>query len=96
VKRAGIRSFSTAQIAALAKEGKTVLTVSRTQRRDERIHLEAKADVMPVTDMLSSACGTSNLVLFHTDLSESFLLIPAFSKPPAVFSGICSTSPNLS
>lgn len=69
VERAGIRSFSAAQIAELAREGKTVLIVSRGERTSAgEIKLAAKAEVIAQTDLLAMARGTSNLLLFHTDL----------------------------
>jgi homoserine dehydrogenase len=68
VEREGIRSFSAERIAGLAREGKTVLIVSRAERTGGGVRMEAKAEVMPLTDLLATARGTSNLLLFHTDL----------------------------
>ena len=68
VERAGIRGFSTEQIAELARAGKTVLIVSRASKKGDGLKLEAKAEILPRTDLLASAQGTSNLLLFHTDL----------------------------
>lgn len=68
VERAGIRSFSADRIAALAREGKTVLIVSRGEKTAQGVRLQARAEVLPLTDLLATARGTSNLLLFHTDL----------------------------
>jgi len=68
VERTGIGDFSPEYIAAMASEGKTVLLVSRGERIGQRVRLQAKAEVLPVTHLLASARGTSNFVLFHTDL----------------------------
>jgi homoserine dehydrogenase len=68
VERAGIRTFSTEQIVQLAREGKTVLIVSRGERTRGGLRLQAKAEVIPLTDLLATAQGTSNILLFHTDL----------------------------
>jgi homoserine dehydrogenase len=68
VERTGLRGFSTARIVELAAEGKTVLIVSRGRRTGSGVKLEAKAEVVPLTDLLATAQGTSNLLLFHTDL----------------------------
>jgi homoserine dehydrogenase len=68
VERAGLRSYSSERIVELAREGKTVLIVSRGQRAESGVRLEAKAEVIALTDLLASAQGTSNLLLFHTDL----------------------------
>jgi len=68
VERAGLRGFSTERILELTREGKTVLIVSRGKRTESGVRLEAKAEVLPLTDLLATAQGTSNLLLFHTDL----------------------------
>ncbi len=68
VERAGVRGFSTKHIGELAREGKTVLIVSRGTQTEGGVKLAAKAEVIPLTDLLATAQGTSNLLLFHTDL----------------------------
>ena len=68
VERVGIRGYSTNEIVELAREGKTVLIVSRGERTNTGVRLTAKAEVMPMTDLLATATGTSNMLLFHTDL----------------------------
>jgi len=68
VERVGLRSFPAERIVELAREGKTVLIVSRAERTAEGVRLEAKAEVVPQTDLLAIARGTSNLLLLHTDL----------------------------
>ena len=68
VERSGIRSFSTRRVVELAGEGKTVLIVSRGKRTDGRVRLKAGAEVVPLTDLMATARGTSNLLLIETDL----------------------------
>ncbi len=68
VERAGLRSFSAERIVELAREGKTVLIVSRAEQTRNGVRLAARAEVVPETDLLAMARGTSNLLLFHTDL----------------------------
>jgi len=68
VERTGLRGFSTKRIVELAGEGKTVSIVSRGKRIGSGVRLEAKAEVLPQTDLLATAQGTSNVLLFHTDL----------------------------
>jgi len=68
VERSGIRSFSTRRVVELAGEGKTVLIVSRGKRTDGRVRLKASAEVVPLTDLMATARGTSNLLLIETDL----------------------------
>jgi homoserine dehydrogenase len=68
VERIGIRSFSTQRIVELAREGKTVLIVSRGKRTDGKVRLKVSAEVIPLTDLLAAVTGTSNLLLIETDL----------------------------
>jgi homoserine dehydrogenase len=81
VERAGLRDFSTERIVELASEGKTVLLVSRGEQTASGVKLEAKAETMPLTDLLATAQGTSNLLLFHTDLMGT---LGALSISPGV------------
>ena len=69
VRRFGLGDLTTEKAVELAKERKTVMLVSRGQRRDDgSVDLEVKPEVLNDTDMLASAKGSSNLLLLHTDL----------------------------
>jgi homoserine dehydrogenase len=68
VEREGIRGISTADVMALAAEHKTVILVSRGERDGDRIRLTVKPEILPQSDLLATATGTSNVLLFHTDL----------------------------
>ncbi len=68
VEREGIRSFQTQQIVDLARDGKTVVLMSRGERDGEKVRLRVRPEVLPATDMLATARGTSNVLLLHTDL----------------------------
>ncbi|MGA7410167.1 MAG: hypothetical protein WBW33_06755 [Bryobacteraceae bacterium] len=69
VVRKGIGDLTTEEAFRLASEGKTVMLVSRAQRSDDgSVSLRVSPEVLLRTDMLATIQGTSNLLLFHTDL----------------------------
>jgi homoserine dehydrogenase len=68
VETKGIGRLTTARVCELAAEGKTVRLVSRAKRTASGVRLRVRAEVLADTDLLASARGTSNLLLFHTDL----------------------------
>ncbi len=69
VERKGIGDLTTQEAVRLAGEGKTVMLVSRAERLDEAsVSLRVSPEVMRMTNILASIQGTSNLLLFHTDL----------------------------
>ncbi len=68
VETKGIGRLTTARVRELAAEGKTVRLVSRAKRTASGVRLRVRAEVLAETDLLASARGTSNLLLFHTDL----------------------------
>ncbi len=68
VDRRGIQGFTTEQIVSYAKEGKTVMLVSRGERAGSAVRLLVSPEVLEQTNLLATAQGTSNLLLLHTDL----------------------------
>ncbi len=64
----GIGRLSTQRVQALAARGKTIRVVSRARKNREGVRLRVRAEVLDVTDLLAAVPGTSNLLLFHTDL----------------------------
>jgi len=69
VARRGIGDLTREEAVGLASEGKTVMLVSRAERRDDgAVSLRVSPEVLSKTDMLATIQGTSNLLLFHTDL----------------------------
>ncbi|MCE5308979.1 MAG: homoserine dehydrogenase [Acidobacteriales bacterium] len=68
VETKGIGRLTTARVCELAAEGKTVRLVSRAKRTPSGVRLRVRAEMLDETDLLASAHGTSNLLLFHTDL----------------------------
>lgn len=69
VSRTSIGALTTEQAVQLAGERKTVVLVSRAERRDDgAVSLRVAPEVVLETDMLAAMPGTSNLLLLHTDL----------------------------
>jgi homoserine dehydrogenase len=69
VNRSGLRDLTTAQAVAYGEAGRSVLLVSRgTRNRDGSVELSVRPEVVPADDLLATAKGTSNILLFHTDL----------------------------
>jgi len=68
VDRRGIGRLTPERVRKLADDRKTVCLVSRAKRTAAGIRLRVRAEVLDETDILASVHGTSNLLLFHTDL----------------------------
>jgi homoserine dehydrogenase len=68
VERRGLADFTTNEVLDLAKSGQTVMLVSRGERAGETVRLSVRPEVVSQTDILATAKGSSNLLLFHTDL----------------------------
>jgi homoserine dehydrogenase len=69
VARSGLRDFTTEDAVEYARTGQSVLLVSRAKRsEDGSLELSVKPEVIPETDLLATAKGSSNLLLFQTDL----------------------------
>ena len=64
----GIGRLSPEKLMELAARRKTVRLVSRARRTPGGVRLRVRAEVLDETDILASLQGTSNLLLFHTDL----------------------------
>jgi homoserine dehydrogenase len=60
------------RVQEIAREGKTVRLVSRARRAGAGVSLRVRAEVLDRRDLLASVTGTSNLILFHTDLMGTF------------------------
>jgi homoserine dehydrogenase len=64
----GIGRLTPERVAELAAKGKTVRVVSRAKRTANGVRLRVRAEVLEESDILAAVHGTSNLLLFHTDL----------------------------
>jgi homoserine dehydrogenase len=81
VSTRGITKLTPERVQEMAREGKTVRLVSRGSRTTSGVRLRVRAVVLDRTDVLACTPGTSNLILFHTDLMGTFGTI---SLDPAV------------
>jgi len=68
VDRRGLGELTTNEAIQLARSGQTMMLVSRGERVDGAVRLQVRLEILSATDILASARGTSNLLLFHTDL----------------------------
>ncbi|MCS7315155.1 MAG: hypothetical protein RMI94_07330 [Bryobacterales bacterium] len=77
----GIGRLTPERLAELARKGKTVRLISRAKRTGRGVSLRVRPEVLPVTDPLATARGTSNLLLLRTDLAGT---IGVLSLSPGV------------
>ncbi|MEO8596082.1 MAG: homoserine dehydrogenase [Candidatus Solibacter sp.] len=68
----GITRLTPERMAEFNAAGKTVRLVSRARRTSGGISLRVRAEVLDRSDLLACTPGTSNLLLFHTDLMGTF------------------------
>lgn len=68
----GITRLTPKRIHEIALQGKTVRLVSRGRRTSSGVSLRVRAEVLNRDDLLAATPGTSNLILFHTDLMGTF------------------------
>jgi len=72
VSTRGISRLSAERVAEIAAQGKTVRLVSRGRATKSGINLRVRAEVLDRSDLLAATPGTTNLILFHTDLMGTF------------------------
>ena len=72
VSTRGIARLTPERVAEIARRGKTVRLISRARRTGGRVSLRVRAEVLDRCDILAATPGTSNLILFHTDLMGTF------------------------
>jgi homoserine dehydrogenase len=72
VSTRGIGKLTPERVQKMAREGRTVRLVSRASRTASGVSLRVRAVVLDRTDLLACTPGTSNLILFHTDLMGTF------------------------
>lgn len=72
VSARGIARLTPERVMEIAREGKTVRLVSRGRRGPGGLSLRVRAEVLDRGDLLANTPGTSNLILFHTDLMGTF------------------------
>jgi homoserine dehydrogenase len=75
VSTRGIARLTPSRLAEINRQGKTVRLVSRGRRTgadSQNMTLRVRAEVLDRGDILAATPGTSNLILFHTDLMGTF------------------------
>jgi homoserine dehydrogenase len=72
VSTRGIARLTPERIQEMVQQGKTVRLISRGKRNGSGVSLRVRAEVLDRADVLASPPGTSNLILFHTDLMGTF------------------------
>jgi homoserine dehydrogenase len=72
VSTRGITNLTPERMREMAAHGKTVRLVSRGNRTSSGVTLRVRAVVLERSDILACTPGTSNLILFHTDLMGTF------------------------
>ena len=68
----GITRLTPERVQEIAAEGRTVRLVSRGKRSTAGVSLRVRAEVLERSDLLAATPGTSNLILFDTDLMGTF------------------------
>jgi homoserine dehydrogenase len=68
----GIGRLTPERLAEINRQGKTVRLISRARRTPHGISLRVRAEVLDRADILACVPGTSNILLFHTDLMGTF------------------------
>lgn len=68
IDRRGIGRLTPERVRELASKRKTVALVTRGRRTRDGVKVRVRAEVVDDTDILAAVHGTSNLLLFHTDL----------------------------
>jgi len=68
----GIGRLTPERVQTLMRQGKAVRLISRARRTKAGVSLRVRAEVLDRSDILASVPGTSNIILFHTDLMGTF------------------------
>jgi homoserine dehydrogenase len=72
VSTRGIARLTPERVRELMRKGKTVRLISRGHRAGSKLSLRVRAEVLDRGDILACTPGTSNIILFHTDLMGTF------------------------
>jgi homoserine dehydrogenase len=72
VSTRGIGRLTPSRLAEINRQGKTVRLISRARRTPRGLSLRVRAEVLDRADILACVPGTSNILLFDTDLMGTF------------------------
>ncbi len=90
VSTRGIGRLTPSRIQDIVRQGKTVRLISRARMGRSGISLRVRAEVIERTDLFALVPGTSNLILFHTDLMGTFGTISIEPLVPQTAYGVFS------
>ena len=68
VEREGIGAVSASEAMEIARSGRSLVLVSRGDMDGKSVRLRVRPEVVESGSILAAAGGTSNILLFHTDL----------------------------
>ena len=68
VDRRGIGRLTTERLQEFAQKRKTVVLITRGKQTASGVKVRVRAEVLDANDVLATVQGTSNIILFHTDL----------------------------
>jgi homoserine dehydrogenase len=68
VDRRGIGRLTPERVQELAHKRKTVVLITRGRQTPSGVKIRVRAEVLDDHDVLATVQGTSNILLFHTDL----------------------------
>ncbi len=95
VSTRGISRITPERMREILRAGKTVRLVSRGKRTGSGVSLRVRAEVLDRADLLAATPGTSNLILFHTDLMGTFGTVSIEPGVPQTAYGVFSDLVNL-
>jgi homoserine dehydrogenase len=72
VSTRGIARLTPERAQEIMRKGKTVRLISRGKRNGSKLTLRVRAEVLDRCDILACTPGTSNIILFDTDLMGTF------------------------
>jgi len=95
VSTRGVARLTPARVLEMARQGKTVRLISRGRRDKSGVKLRVRAEVLDRCDILAATPGTTNLILFHTDLMGTFGTVSIQPKVEQTAYGVFSDLVNL-
>jgi homoserine dehydrogenase len=96
VSTRGITRLTPERMRKIVSQGKTVRLISRGRRTSAGLSLRVRAEVLDRCDVLACTPGTSNLILFHTDLMGTFGIVSIDPGVPQTAYGVFSDLVDLS
>jgi len=81
VDRKGIRNIRVEDIERAARSGMAIRLVARGERSIDSVKLTVAPELVPVSSVLGSVCGTSNVLVLETDLMGEIAIV---EKDPGV------------